>query len=249
MPRGQRLPKWPIGPDSPDWPKCKCGCELPVAAWTKGNSKLGILNGQPRDYAPKHNGRRAKWDADGNRWCPGCERYKPIAEYALRTSGVPQDRCRACRTESHRAWFEMNKDRTYAQQVEYRRKHAEARSANTRKWRRDNPEHAAELSFNSAHLRRLREKNVVKERIVRLVVLERDDGVCGICGVDVNPNKFAIDHVIPITRGGTHTYDNVQVAHPRCNTVKHDRLMDEMTDDERQKLARIAENLQGASSG
>jgi 5-methylcytosine-specific restriction endonuclease McrA len=56
-----------------------------------------------------------------------------------------------------------------------------------------------------------------------LVVLERDDGVCGICGADVDPMNFHVDHIRPLARGGNHSYANVQTAHPSCNVRKHVR--------------------------
>jgi 5-methylcytosine-specific restriction endonuclease McrA len=29
-----------------------------------------------------------------------------------------------------------------------------------------------------------------------------------------------LDHVIPLSKGGEHSYDNVQVTHPSCNRKK-----------------------------
>jgi 5-methylcytosine-specific restriction endonuclease McrA len=29
-----------------------------------------------------------------------------------------------------------------------------------------------------------------------------------------------VDHIVPIMRGGVHSYANVQLAHPRCNRMK-----------------------------
>ena len=59
------------------------------------------------------------------------------------------------------------------------------------------------------------------------VVYERDGGICQICRKPVRfggrkgPNSPAIDHVIPLARGGDHSYANVQLAHARCNSRKH----------------------------
>lgn len=30
----------------------------------------------------------------------------------------------------------------------------------------------------------------------------------------------SVDHVIPLSKGGTHTWDNVKLAHKRCNSKK-----------------------------
>ena len=65
------------------------------------------------------------------------------------------------------------------------------------------------------------------EPIVRAVVLERDGWRCRLCGYAIDPalraphpGSATIDHVVPVARGGAHTYANVQAAHRFCNTSK-----------------------------
>lgn len=48
-------------------------------------------------------------------------------------------------------------------------------------------------------------------------------GLCGICGHWVQPRYASMDHIIPMIRGGTHTFDNIQLTHLRCNLQKGDR--------------------------
>lgn len=61
-------------------------------------------------------------------------------------------------------------------------------------------------------------------------LLVRDDRVCHICRKKVHPTKThphakapTIDHIVPLSRGGTHTWANVAVAHFVCNTRKNNR--------------------------
>jgi 5-methylcytosine-specific restriction endonuclease McrA len=61
-----------------------------------------------------------------------------------------------------------------------------------------------------------------------LRVYWRDKWRCGLCHEKVdralrypNPLCASLDHVIPLSRGGTHTYANVQCAHLRCNVLKN----------------------------
>jgi 5-methylcytosine-specific restriction endonuclease McrA len=74
--------------------------------------------------------------------------------------------------------------------------------------------------------RRARLRNGHVEDVESLVVLELDDGVCGICGEDVDPFDFQVDHVVPLSRGGENSYANTQVAHALCNQRKGPRLME-----------------------
>lgn len=58
-------------------------------------------------------------------------------------------------------------------------------------------------------------------------LIKRDRGICHICGMKVDqraePNSDkhpSIDHVNPVALGGTHTWDNVALAHRDCNNRK-----------------------------
>lgn len=60
-----------------------------------------------------------------------------------------------------------------------------------------------------------------------LVVFERDGWLCGIRGIPTDPtakvpNFFTptIDHILPLARGGEHSYENVQCAHFICNSYE-----------------------------
>lgn len=61
-------------------------------------------------------------------------------------------------------------------------------------------------------------------------VIERDGNRCQICGCECNdqdltygcwgPTYPTIDHIVPLSKGGNHTMENVQLACARCNTKK-----------------------------
>jgi 5-methylcytosine-specific restriction endonuclease McrA len=59
--------------------------------------------------------------------------------------------------------------------------------------------------------------------ITRRSVFARDGHRCQYCGAQAEN----IDHVVPKSRGGTHTWDNVVAACRRCNAAKEDRLLEE----------------------
>lgn len=81
-----------------------------------------------------------------------------------------------------------------------------------------------------AKLRRARAATSAVEVIAPGKVFERDGWACGICGGEVDktlkhpdPMSASIDHVVALSNGGTHTWDNVQCAHLTCNVAKGNR--------------------------
>lgn len=70
-------------------------------------------------------------------------------------------------------------------------------------------------------------------------LIKRDNSICKICGQACNSDDYkvdkegnfitgdtypSIDHIIPVSKGGTHTWDNVQLAHFKCNSDKSDNM-------------------------
>lgn len=77
--------------------------------------------------------------------------------------------------------------------------------------------------------RKLKENGEVDHSISLTKLIVNDGGVCKLCGdvvvidEDTNSDHYpSIDHIIPVSKGGTHTWDNVQLAHRICNSLKGD---------------------------
>ena len=65
----------------------------------------------------------------------------------------------------------------------------------------------------------------------RRAVFERDGWTCGICGRDVDPTlshphpmSASVDHILPLSLGGTDDRDNLQCSHLLCNITKGNRV-------------------------
>ena len=75
--------------------------------------------------------------------------------------------------------------------------------------------------------RRARKLQLPADSIRPLDVFERDAWICGLCGDPVpegvawpDPLSASLDHVVPLSRGGHHVLENVQLAHLSCNVQK-----------------------------
>ncbi len=80
--------------------------------------------------------------------------------------------------------------------------------------------------------RRARIKATEIEPVYTMVVLDRDGWKCVLCGIDT-PRELRgtthdqapeMDHIIPLAKGGPHTYENVRCLCRKCNQAKSDRL-------------------------
>lgn len=82
--------------------------------------------------------------------------------------------------------------------------------------------------------RRARIKGVDYESVSPKRVFARDGWKCQACGVPTPPEKRGtydpdapeLDHVIPLSRGGPHTYANTQCLCRACNAAKSDLVHD-----------------------
>lgn len=44
---------------------------------------------------------------------------------------------------------------------------------------------------------------------------------CALTGWPLEPDSFEFDHIVPVSRGGTDTADNLIAVHPVVNRAKH----------------------------
>ncbi|WP_188586374.1 HNH endonuclease [Gordonia jinhuaensis] len=88
--------------------------------------------------------------------------------------------------------------------------------------------HSAGVAIPIPSVIRLRHYVRVPYRAVipmtRAALMHRDRFRCGYCGSRAN----TIDHVIPRSRGGTHSWDNCVACCGSCNHKKADRLLSEL---------------------
>lgn len=81
------------------------------------------------------------------------------------------------------------------------------------------------------HKRRAQKLGTQVEELRPIDIYERDIWLCGLCSTPVDPDcawpdpmSPSLDHILPLSLGGTHTYENVQLAHLTCNVSKGNRV-------------------------
>lgn len=74
---------------------------------------------------------------------------------------------------------------------------------------------------------KIRAKDKGRSRPTKKALWHRDLGCCQYCQKKVTIGSATIDHVIPKSRGGTHTWDNLVIACTKCNSKKGSDLLKE----------------------
>lgn len=118
---------------------------------------------------------------------------------------------------------ESNKERLKEQQHRYYDEHKDKVKFRIRTYSKAHPEKERVHKEN----RRARKDFGSYQRITYdewIEILEKYEYTCLCCGI--KSNKLTQDHVVPLSKGGTHSIDNIQPLCVSCNSRKHTDIID-----------------------
>lgn len=167
---------------------------------------------------------------DGTRVCTGCEERKPIVDYYRHPTehGGRQRRCKECTKRAVTARYNSDVEASRAAVNAGRRANIEAvRARDKERYERDKPKRLA-LAKEHAYKRRERISEGPRDPGINDTSLRARHGdYCCYCGKTMsfdiveghkfNPDRATVEHVIPLSRGGTHTWDNTVLCCWYCN--------------------------------
>ena len=129
--------------------------------------------------------------------------------------------------ELKKAYRKRNVEKQRAYAKAYYKANCEREKAQNTAYRKAHPEIGRELSRKHKALKRTTQVEPINDKIVYL----RDGWICQICHKRVkktlkypNPMSASLDHIVPLSKGGSHTYANVQLTHLICNLSKNDGI-------------------------
>jgi len=151
------------------------------------------------------------------------ENKAKIAERAATYNAIYRQNNKEKIAADQAVYYKANKERIAARKSEYRQANKERIKIREAEYSKAHPE----ANRENSHRRRALRRNVEVEKFKDVEIFKRDNWTCKICHKKVNgrlkyPNPLSrsLDHIIPISKGGTHTKDNVQCAHYLCNCKK-----------------------------
>lgn len=163
-------------------------------------------------------------DSLSHKRCSKCGEWKDRSEFYKKKSKKDglQNWCKACQRVSYANWEKNNRDRYNERCRLWSVLHPKEKSKSRRKHDNLHPEQRQARHRNRA----VREKNAqgtITSKEWR-AVLDKYGHKCLRCGrADV---ELTMDHVKPLSLGGTHTIDNVQPLCRLCNCSKFTKHID-----------------------
>ena len=91
--------------------------------------------------------------------------------------------------------------------------------------------HTCPVFFHQSGASETREPRLEGRHIPRRVMLKvvrRDSQICQNCRINVPDNEIEFDHIIPISKGGPSTVENLRVLCRECNRKKSDSFTDHL---------------------
>ncbi len=120
--------------------------------------------------------------------------------------------------------YEKNKDKYKERSRAYYLANREECLARNKKWRQSDVGRSAFKVKKHNRSKRIRETGKISTK--DWLVIRNTSPMCLMCGKFVECEKLTLDHIIPLSKGGTHTIENIQPLCFSCNSRKHARVRD-----------------------
>ena len=164
--------------------------------------------------------------------CTGCNKEKSLTEYHKRRNAKDgfKSACKECRNAQSKKYYQENKEKVKATHKKWQKENPEKVKAYSKKWEKENPEKARASKRLKDSKRRAQKRNtqveVITDELLKEYWIKKniDPQRCFYC--EDRPYEH-LEHCIPLSRGGTHTKDNLVPACASCNLSKGTKTPDE----------------------
>ena len=112
-------------------------------------------------------------------------------------------------------WIEKNKERHLSNSQEWYKNHKEQKRQKQKDWNKANPD---KLRVHYQNRKSRVGNQRINEKDIKFI-FSLQKGCCAICRTTLD--SYEIDHIKPLSLGGKHEKDNIQILCRSCNRVKH----------------------------
>ena len=181
------------------------------------------------------------------KYCPKCGKLKPRSDYykdCTRKDGL-RPYCISClkkyRNDNKERITEYNKmyRDTHKEKIQ---KHREEHRDDAKKYYQDHKDKLnkysaiyqqtpkGKIAIKNTHHKRSQLKNKTAKKDQPTAeqwekIIDSQGGRCAICKCEfMDSNLPTMDHIVPLSKGGSHSSDNLQALCVSCNSSKHDTI-------------------------
>jgi 5-methylcytosine-specific restriction endonuclease McrA len=172
--------------------------------------------------------------ADGTRTCAECSTRLPLATGFHRDSRGPRGHrptCKTCRVAKETQRYNIDPEASREKSRQRRVQNLEHVRALEAQYYLKHREKRIESAIAHSHVRRARINGAAHDKGITVPQLRKRHGdECHYCGITLIFGRFkagkrpknlaTLEHLKPIARGGTHTWDNCRLACWACNISK-----------------------------
>lgn len=162
--------------------------------------------------------------------CKQCALHKSKEWYAnnLQHAKATRSKYRATHKAERQLYVKLHANNFKVYNRDSYKRHSYKRMEHAKLWQQSNPEKRRITYTLALHRRRARKHAApgshTSTDIDILYINQR--GKCAYCGCDLN-GKYHVDHIVPLSRGGTDYAENLALACPHCNMSKNNKLLSE----------------------
>ena len=151
--------------------------------------------------------------------CNGCGEQLLLSEYSKNKRGKNglHARCKFCRSYESKG-YNLSEDAKEKAKIRMRK----YRQTDTYKLTQRNYQHRRREKKLSTMDGSIPEKRIVTQELLDL--MDKQDNKCVVCMVDITITTAHLDHIIPLSKDGKHTLDNIQWLCPTCNCSKGNKM-------------------------
>lgn len=121
-------------------------------------------------------------------------------------------------SQKSKSYYEKNKEQCRENAIEWYNKNKETSLKRIAKWQKNNSEKVKIFKANNRAKREKVEGKFTKEDIEQILKLQKNK--CAYCKCNVSKTRH-IDHIMPLSKGGTNWRNNLQILCPKCNLTKN----------------------------
>ncbi len=168
------------------------------------------------------------------KFCKKCNQNLPIENFSKDSSTKDGYNfyCKSCKLTAAKSWKLKNLDRYRESERQWSKLNRKKRTASYKKWRISNIEKARSINAKSNRKRRAAKFGSNSNFYTTQSVIELYGSFCHLCNSKINLEasriigvpgweySLHIDHLVPLSKNGSDSLENVRPSHAICNLKK-----------------------------